>query len=164
MRDKVELLKEKIEKVYRGNPWYGNSIKSVLKDIDPKTAFTKAARNVHTIAELVAHIIAWREFVISKIKGDNNFKITQQLSFDWKKIDGNEKTAWKNLLKTLEKNQREFLTILKKLDDNFLKSPVSRRRYNIEFLIEGGIQHDIYHLGQISLLKKMIKGNKKLYK
>lgn len=164
MRDKIELLTGKIEKVYSGNPWYGNSIKSVLKDIDPKTAFTKAARNVHTIAELVAHIIAWREFVISKIKGDSDFKITQKLSFDWKRIDRNEKTAWKNLLNALEKNQHEILTTLKKLDDDFLELHVSRRRYNIEFLIEGGIQHDIYHLGQISLLKKMIKGNKKFYK
>ena len=164
MRDKVELLTEKIEKVYSGSPWYGNSIKSVLKDIDPKTAFTKAARNVHTIAELVAHIIAWREFVISKIKGDNDFKITQKLSFDWQRIDRNEKTAWKSLLNTLEKNQNEILTTLKKLDDGFLKLPVSRRRYDNEFLIEGGIQHDIYHLGQISLLKKMISGNKKFYK
>jgi uncharacterized damage-inducible protein DinB len=164
MRDKVKLLTEKIEKVYNGNPWYGNSIKSVLNDIDPKIAFTKAARNVHTIAELVVHIIAWREFVISKIKSDNDFKITQKLSFDWKRIDRNEKTAWKSLLNALEKNQHEILTTLKKLDDDFLKLPVSRRRYNVEFLIEGGIQHDIYHLGQISLLKKMIKGNKKLYK
>ena len=164
MRDKVELLTKKIEKVYSGNPWHGNSIKSVLRDIDPKTAFTMAAGNVHTIAELVAHIIAWREFVISKIKDDRNFKITQKLSFDWERIDRNEKTAWKSLLNALEKNQNEILTTLKKLDDDFLKLPVSRRRYNNEFLIEGGIQHDIYHLGQISLLKKMIKGNKKLYK
>lgn len=162
MRDKVELLVGKIQKVYVGNPWYGNSIKSILKDIDPKTAFTKVARNVHTIAELVAHIIAWREFVISKIEGDNDFKITQKLSFDWKRIDKDEKIAWRSLLNALEKNQSEFLTTLKKLDDDFLKLPVSRRRYNIEFLIEGSIQHDIYHLGQISLLKKMIKGNRKI--
>ncbi len=164
MQDKVELLTKKIEKVYNSSPWYGNSIKSILNDVDSKTAFTKAARNIHTIAELVVHIITWREFVISKIKGDNDFKLTQKLSFDWKRIDRNEKTAWKSLLDALEINQSEILSTLKKLDDDFLKLPVRRRRYNVEFLIEGGIQHDIYHLGQISLLKKMIKGNKKLHK
>ena len=98
---------------------------------------------------------------MSKIKGDNDFKMTQKLSFDWKRIDRNEKTAWKSLLIALDINQNEILATLKKLDDDFLKLLVSRRRYNIEFLIEGGIQHDIYHLGQISLLKKMIKENKK---
>ena len=164
MQDKVELLKQKIEKVYSGNPWYGSSIKSILKDIDSKTAFTKAAKNVHTIAELVAHIIAWREFVINNIKGDNDFKITQKLSFDWGRINKDEKTAWRSLLKALEINQSKILSALKKLDDDFIKLPVGRRRYNFEFLIEGGIQHDVYHLGQIALLKKMIRGNKKLYK
>lgn len=164
MRDKVELLMKKIEKVYSGSPWYGNSIKSILNDIDSKTALTKAAGNIHTIAELVAHIIAWHEFVISKIKGDNDFRMPQKLSFDWRRVDKNEKTAWNSLLDALEINQSEILSTLKKLDDDFLKLPVRRRRYNIEFLIEGSIQHDIYHLGQISLLKKMIKGNKRLYK
>ena len=44
MQDKVELLTKKIEKVYSKSPWYGNSVKSVLKDIDSKTAFTRAAK------------------------------------------------------------------------------------------------------------------------
>lgn len=160
MQNKVISFNEKLKKVYGGNPWYGDSVKSVLKNIDPRTAFTKASGNTHTIAELVSHIIGWREFALARLKGDKNFRMIQKTSFDWRKKEKDEETAWKTLLSALEKNQKEILAILKRSDDDLLSLPVHRRKYNMEFLIEGFIQHDLYHLGQISLLKKMIRGKK----
>jgi uncharacterized damage-inducible protein DinB len=160
MQNKIKLLREKLEKVYGGDPWYGNSAKSVLKNIDPEAAFIRVERNTHTIAELVSHITAWREFVSARLSGDNDFRMLQKISFDWKRIDKNKETAWKNLLTALDKSQREILATLKKTDDDFLNRKVYRKRYNMEFLIEGSIQHDLYHLGQISLLKKMNNGKK----
>jgi len=157
MQHKIKLLKNKMEKVYKGNPWYGSSIKSILKKIDSKTAFTRAGKNIHTIAELVAHMIGWREFMLKRLQGDKNFKMYQKLSFNWERIDNNEKTAWKSLLDALEKNQKEIMATLNKLNDDFLNYPVHQRKYNMEFLVEGKIQHDIYHLGQISLLRKLIE-------
>lgn len=159
MRNKVISLKEKMDKVYREDPWYGDSFKSVLKKIDSKTAFIRVGRNTHTIAELVAHIIGWREFVLARLRGDRKFRMIQNISFNWRRIDENEETAWKNLLDALDRNQKDVITTLNKSDDDILSMPVYRKKYNMEFLIEGQIQHDLYHLGQISLLSKMLKGN-----
>ncbi len=159
MKNKVISLKKKMDKVYQGNPWYGDSLRTILKKIDSATAFTRADKKAHTIAELVAHIIGWREFVLARLRGDKNFRMVQKISFDWRRIDKNEDTVWKNLKIALEKNHKQILKILGQSDDELLNLPVYGKKYNIEFMIEGQIQHDLYHLGQISLLSRLLKGN-----
>lgn len=96
--------------------------------------------------------------MLRRISGDNDFKIGQEESFDWKRIDVGENTVWESLLKKLEKNQSEILNMLENKDDDFLDMHVPGKNYNMQFLIEGALQHDIYHLGQISLLNKIIRG------
>lgn len=156
MQNKIKELKKKFETVYEGSPWYGDSIKSLLKKISAKTALTKSNKNSHSIAELVSHMISWREFLLKRLQGDKEFDVDQENSFQWSRIDSNEKTAWKSLLKELDKNQRKILGKLEKLDDDFLTTPVSKRKYKMNYLIEGVIQHDLYHAGQILLLAKLI--------
>ena len=156
MSSKTALLRKKVEEIYSGNPWYGEAFNSILKDIDPEAALKKERKEVHSIAEILAHIIGWREFLLNRLNG-NDFKTEQEETFDWKRIDDNEKTAWKSLLDALEGTQNKILNLLEKSNDSFLNMSVRDNNYKMEYLIEGVIQHDIYHLGQISLLKKSIK-------
>jgi len=153
MQQKIKSLIENLGTVYGKEPWYGDSIKT----IDPKKVFSKPKENAHCIAELLSHIIGWREFVFQKLLGNKDFDVDQDASFNWRLIDNNENTAWKNLLDALEKNQNEITKILESKDDSFLNEPVPGRNFNMEFLVEGIIQHDIYHLGQISILKKLVQ-------
>ncbi len=156
MQNKIKILTEKIRDVYGKEPWYGDSMKSILSNIGPEIVFKKVNANSHSIAELLAHIVGWREFVLSRIILDNNFDVEQKESFNWRRIDSDEASAWKSLLNALEKNQNEIVKILDASDDNVLDLPVAGREYKTDYLIEGMIQHDIYHVGQISLLKKVL--------
>jgi uncharacterized damage-inducible protein DinB len=162
MQNRINMLIKKFEEVYDGNPWYGDSFKSILKDIDSKATLKKEKKGGHSIAEILAHIIGWREFFLSRLTG-NDFKIEQEETFNWKRIDNNQETVWKSLLDTLEETQSRILNLLEKADDNLLDIPVHERNYNLEYLLEGVIQHDIYHFGQISLLKKSLNVVKKRY-
>ena len=162
MQNKIILLRKKIEEVYSGDPWYGEPFKSILNGIDPGIALKKEKKGTHNIAEILAHIIGWREFLLTRLTG-NDFKIEQEETFNWKRIDNNEKTAWKSLLIALEETQNKILNILEKSDDNLLDMPVHEKNYKMEYLIEGIIQHDIYHFGQISLLKKLTSVAMKRY-
>ncbi len=158
MQRKVKALINGLENIYGQNPWYGDSAESILKGIDPKNVFTKVSNKAHSIAELLSHIIGWREFMLRRISGEYDYNIGQDESFDWKNIDRSENTAWESLLKKLEENQSAILKILENKEDDFLDLPVPGKNYNMQFLIEGAVQHDIYHLGQISLLNKIISG------
>ena len=53
--------------------------------------------------------------------------------------------------------KKKIIAGLKKKDDAFLKEIVDYRKYNFRFLINGMIEHNIYHLGQIAYLNKILK-------
>lgn len=155
MNQKIQSLISNFENVYGKEPWYGDSMLSILKNVNPETIFSKNQGNSNNIAELLAHIIGWRDFGLRRISGENDFELDQKESFDWKRIDANESTVWASMLDALEINQNEILKLLENSDDEFLNKPVHGRNHNNQFLIEGIIQHDIYHIGQISLLTKI---------
>ena len=147
MRKGIKLIIRKYNKVYKGSPWYGDSLKSILNKVDPGKVFVKpSGRKTNSIAEITAHIIGWREF-----------KLTQKDTFNWKRIDKNEKTAWKSLLKKLEENQDEILKVLNNSEDELLLMKVPQRKFRVKYLLEGVIQHDIYHIGQIAALNKTLQ-------
>jgi hypothetical protein len=57
----------------------------------------------------------------------------------------------------LKATHNKIIDLLKhKKDDNFLGDIVPLRKYNFRFLLNGLIQHNIYHLGQVAYLKKML--------
>ena len=53
---------------------------------------------------------------------------------------------------------QEIIALLHTKDDMFLEEKVDYRNYNFRFLINGLIQHNIYHLGQVAYLKKLLEG------
>ena len=155
MKKRVNLFINKYNKVYKGSPWYGESLMSILNKVDPEKVFVKpSGKKTNSIAEITAHIIGWREFLLSRLSEKHEFKLTQKDTFNWKRIDKNEKTAWKNLLREMDVVQNEIIKILNNSDDDILNLKVRDRKFKIKYLLDGVIQHDIYHIGQIAALNK----------
>ena len=155
MKKGINLFINKYNKVYKGSPWYGDSLMSILNKVDPGKVFVKpSGKKTNSIAEITAHIIGWREFLLSRISEKHEFKLTQKDTFNWKRIDKNEKTAWKNLLREMDVVQNEIIKILNNSDDDILNLKVRDRKFKIKYLLDGVIQHDIYHIGQIAALNK----------
>ena len=157
MKKEINLFINKYNKVYKGSPWYGDSLMSILNKVDPGKVFIKpSGKKTNSIAEITAHIIGWREFLLSRISEKHQFKLTQKDTFNWKRIDKNEKTAWKNLLREMDATQNKIIKILNNSDDEILNLNVRDRRFKIKYLLDGVLQHDIYHIGQIAALNKTL--------
>ena len=75
MEQKIKSLITNMENVYGKEPWYGDSIKSILKAVDSKTIFLRPAEGSHNIAEILAHIIDCRDFTVQSISGNDNFEL-----------------------------------------------------------------------------------------
>ena len=93
---------------------------------------------------------------MSRISEKHEFKLTQKDTFNWKRIDKNEKTAWKNLLREMDATQNKIIKILNNSDDEILNLNVRDRKFKIKYLLDGVLQHDIYHIGQIAALNKTL--------
>jgi uncharacterized damage-inducible protein DinB len=72
------------------------------------------------------------------------------LSFDIKRYADN----WQSILRSLKNTQKSLVDSLNNAGDETLKQKVFHRKYNISYLLNGIIQHDVYHLGQLMLLSK----------
>jgi hypothetical protein len=74
---------------------------------------------------------------------------------DWREIDPKNHT-WEKGVDEFRKIHEKIIAILETKEDSFLKEIVPGREFNFRFMLNGLIQHNIYHLGQIAYLKKLL--------
>lgn len=156
MNKEILSLIRRIENNNTGQPWFGRPVYNILEKVKSKNVYKKPNGTEHTMADLLYHMITWAGFTLKRIEGDKNMDLAAFEKMDWREI--NPKThTWKNGLAEFKSIQRKILGLLKKKDDSFLKQIVDYRQYNFRFLINGMIEHNIYHLGQIAYLNNMLK-------
>ena len=75
---------------------------------------------------------------------------------DWRAINPKVHSLKKGLAE-FKSIHKKIIALLKKKEDSFLEEKVDYRNYNFRFLINGMIEHNIYHLGQIAYLNKLLQ-------
>ncbi|MCR9251957.1 MAG: DinB family protein [bacterium] len=143
----IKFYQQQFEQVWNGVPWYGIPFEKTLNDLKEKDVFKKDAGFTHSIAEVLVHVNAWRNNMLEMLKGNGNYAIEPDSELDWSKkvVD----YSWKELLDETNALQSKLLDTLESTSDEILTQTVPERKYNFDYLINGTIQHDIYHLGQI---------------
>ena len=153
----IKLIK-KLNNTFQESPWQGESILTQLKKIELQYVNETLSNSKNSIAILIQHLINWRVFAIEKLNNNEAFNIEMNSEADWKKISITTKIEWNALLNELTSTQNQILDILEnQKNDAFLTNKTLGKDYSFEFLIEGIIQHDLYHLGQIGLLHSYLK-------
>ena len=155
MSKEIMFLIAQLKDAYEGDPWFGRNTKELLSEVSEHDAFKKLAGE-HSILELVWHMITWREFTISRLQPSPEKNLLYFEQNDWRKLDHNDKNLWSQGLNRLQETQNELISLLEMQEEGLLEKIVDERKYNFRKLLHGLIQHDIYHLGQIAYIKKML--------
>jgi uncharacterized damage-inducible protein DinB len=156
-KDLLANLLSNLKESFDGMPWYGDSVLKKLNTIDWEIVNDKRY-GAKSIAGLLGHMISWRVFVIKKLQGDQAFSIQIDGSVDWPEIRIANVKEWDDLLKKLMETQDTLLRILTQQTEELLARKVPGENFRFGFLLDGIIQHDLYHLGQIALLNAQYKG------
>jgi uncharacterized damage-inducible protein DinB len=152
----VALLRD----TYEGDPWFGRAVVKLLGEVNEKTAYQKPAGQ-HSILDLLWHMITWREFTIDRLQHSPQRNLAYFEEMDWRALDHNDMTLWKQGLERLSQTQKQLLAILNDCKDELLDQIVPERSYDFRKLLQGFIQHDIYHMGQIAYIQKFLTYNNK---
>ncbi len=152
MNFQVTRIIDNLAETFEGTPWHGNSLKDLLANVDTKTAFYRPLGRKHNIAELLAHILVWRQFVIEILDNNYDFDIDIDSMADFPEVPESE-IIWQELLSQLIENQAYIINKLLAFSDGDLDKDVPNKPYTFRYLFEGIIYHDIYHSGQIGLIK-----------
>ncbi len=148
---KDSVLKQ-LDDFNNGNSWVTDKLGKNVFSNSPSVAFKRVDNYSHSVAEQLAHIIAWRNFAVQKLKGDDDFDIEDNSLADWPKP-----SEWNALSRQYESCHQELIAAIKNFPAEQLDSKVPGRRYSYLYLINGIVEHDYYHFGQINSLLAAIK-------
>jgi len=118
------------------------------------TAEKAAARplaRVHTIWEIVLHIAATQELVIRRLQGDSTPLSPEQ---DWPSVANTGEEEWLSSLTALKRSYSELCQALSQVSDSLLDRAILPGHSSLYVTLHGLVQHNLYHAGQIALLKK----------
>ena len=132
-----------LESAFRGPAWHGPALLETLAGIDAELAGRRWA-NAHSIHELVLHVISWKGAIVRRLLGE-----------PFEPEDFPAPQDWTETLQNLDHAHRSLITTARQLDAARLRQFVPGRDHTVAFMLIGAALHDIYHAGQIGLLKKL---------
>jgi uncharacterized damage-inducible protein DinB len=155
MNNEINNIINCFQNVNSGEPWFGRAVYEIMEEVDPAKASIKPDNSEHSLLDLLYHMITWADFTLKRIEKDKTNDLVAAEQSDWRTIDLKIHSWGKGLAK-FKAIHKKIIALLKKKDDSFLKEKVDYRKYDFRFLLNGLVQHTIYHLGQIAYLKKML--------
>ena len=150
----IERISDQLKRAFEGGAWHGPSIKEVLEGVTLEKAAARPIQGAHSIWELVLHIAVWEDAVKRWARGETHNVTHEQ---DWQKVTDTSESAWKKALAALEKGHMELRETISRLSDGDLNKVLKQPKPSVYDLLHGVIQHDLYHAGQIAVLKKGTK-------
>lgn len=159
MNNKIKTITGQYKNLHYGHNWFGQSFKVKLADLEDGIYFKRPAAEVHSVAELMAHCTAWRKDAITKIKTGKG-ELTEASEHDWPDLDRLKKKGWDAIYEEYTDSVDTLIRLLEEQEDDFLQAEYHDPEFNgvfpYSFAIIGIVQHDLYHLGQLGLVIKML--------
>lgn len=149
----IERIVAQYDNVLNGAAWHGDPMWQILDGISAETASARPLPNIHTIWEIVMHMIFWEEVVIERLHGRRAGLIEER---NFPPMPEATEANWRHALDELRASNAKFRTAISKLDPAKLDqlSAAGKRTYYNES--HGLIEHHVYHLGQIAMLRKAL--------
>ncbi|GAC1311382.1 MAG: hypothetical protein NVSMB24_30750 [Mucilaginibacter sp.] len=154
---KSEQIKQNLEQVLWGEPWYGRPVYSIIDQVSFEAAYEKPAGSVHNIAGIVLHMLAWTEEVLDRLNG---IAAGVPSSSDWPDPGKPDEQKWQIYVNDLKLVNVNLLGAIQNFPEEKWDELINDVREaepttTYEDLIAGFIQHQIYHAGQIALLLRI---------
>lgn len=144
-----------IDTAYSRRSWHGPNLRGSLRGIDPETAVFRAAPERKNIWEIMLHAAYWKYVVRRRLLGEKRGSFPLKGSNWFARPDLNGERTWKTDLDLLDSVHRSLRDAIAGIDPGLIeKKPCGSQVTNLD-LILGVAAHDVYHAGQIQLLKRM---------
>lgn len=156
MPTEIDHIITLLERTFEANAWHGPSVKEAIQGMTEAESHTRLP-NTHSIIELVGHMAAWRKYVVRKVLGDSSYTVSDEANFPSGK-------NWAEIAQHLKESQEELVNVLRQfpLQDIFSQVAGVTQPLTYYTLLHGIIQHDLYHAGQIVLIRKSKPGTNDL--
>jgi uncharacterized damage-inducible protein DinB len=159
----AEKLSNELEKILSGDAWYGPPVFETIDKISFDIAYEHPQNGAHSIAEIVIHMLGWTIEVTDRMRGS---KAGYPAAGDWPDPGAPNEERWKTMISELKLANVNLIGLIQKfpnqkwdeLTNDDRNQPGLGAGVNYEQLINGLIQHHVYHTGQIGILNRILGG------
>jgi uncharacterized damage-inducible protein DinB len=151
-------IADQLRRAYYGSAWHGPALFELLKDVDAAAAAAKPVRDAHSIWELVLHIAAWDGAGSRRLSGEKS-QLKGPANFP--PVPTPTESAWREAVAEAKRAHDVLVKTVAGLPDKRLRDRVPAKPYDFYHMLHGIAQHELYHAGQIAILKKAQSGARK---
>lgn len=150
--DNRDLLLANLDAAYDTRGWHGTSLRGSLRGLTPADVYWRPPKSRHNIWELVAHAAYWKYAVRRKLSGGKRGSFSLKGSNFFESPSRGNEGAWRDVVELLDIEHHQLRGVIESLDDAAFADPKKLR------MIYGVAAHDVYHTGQIQLIKRLRRG------
>ena len=145
----IARIVEQLRQAQEGGAWHGPSVNEALEGVGAAGAARRPIGAAHSIGEIVQHVRVTEEAVRQRIAGE-----AAREEADWPGPAGNGEAAWRGAVDSLTTTQRALRDAVSRLPESRLHENMPGKGHSYWYELLGIVNHDLYHAGQIALLKK----------
>ena len=153
MSTELERIEDQLKRAFEGEAWHGPSVLEILNGVTASQAIARPLRGAHNIWDLVLHIAAWEDACRRRLEGD---RAELSDSEDWRVPTVTNEAAWEQVKALLVEGHRRLRAAIAATDESRLDEPILPGMPSVYATLHGVIQHDLYHAGQIAILKRAL--------
>ena len=146
----TERLLDQLNRAFGGEAWWGPPLRNLLDGISEAQAKQRPIAGGHSIFELVNHVRTWMDVVAHRIASTEEVLTTVE---DWTDVTS---ASWSAALEELEHAESRLSDAVARLSTERLEENVPGKNHSIHGEVLGVLQHNVYHAGQIALLKRAL--------
>ena len=153
MSDVRSLLLANLEAAYQIRGWHGPNLRGALRGVTAEDALRRPADTRHNIWELTVHAAYWKYRVRRKLRGGAFFPIkgTNWFASPSRPDERTAEKSWRDVIRLLDDEHRLLRDAIASMTPAELRDPKTLR------VAYGVAAHDVYHTGQIQLVKKLVR-------
>jgi len=145
---------DQLDEAFKGPAWHGPTLLGSLRGVDARRAAWRPAPGRHNIREIVVHAAYWKYVVRRRLTGEKRGRFPLRGS-NWFAVPG--KRTWEDDVKLLVEQHAQLRDAVRRLPRRRLRAIVAHARDTAAYTIRGIAAHDLYHAGQIQLLKRLMR-------
>ena len=152
----IQLLLDALDEAYDKRSWHGTNLRGSIRGMDYKTAAWRPGPDRHSIWELVVHAAYWKYAIRRRLTGEKRGSFPLAGSNFWPRALQDNAPQWKRDVALLASEHRQLRAAVAVFPASKLAHHAPGSPFTYAALIRGGAAHDLYHAGQIQLLKRLM--------
>jgi hypothetical protein len=154
--DELTRIADQMKRAWEGEAWHGPGLEEAIADVTVEEATVKPFPDAHPIWAIVRHLTTWVDIVWRRLEGEDVGTVSD--SEDWPAVTGSGQEDWEEARRNLANAHYRLIEAIGGLNPEKLDAKPPGANSSRYVMLHGTVQHDLYHAGQIVLLKRAARG------